>query len=181
MAAILVFWVLGAHNRLVRLRSQVVRNLQALAQMWRAQVSDISLRLDQYSQGSESESQWAGLDSDALRWRPLTLSARQFLACLQVLEAKPQTIAGLDDVSAVHAARAVFESHWQRLQIEQEDLAGAPVPPELKMLWVQHEAGVLERLRDYNAAVDAYHQAIGQFPALLLAWLFGFGMTARLS
>jgi hypothetical protein len=29
--------------------------------------------------------------------------------------------------------------------------------------------------------VAAYHQAIGQFPAMLLAWLFGFGMTGDLT
>jgi LemA protein len=181
LAAVLVFWALGAYNRIVRLRAQVARDLRGLLLTWRSQVAAISARLEQYSQGSESESQWAGLDDDALRWRPLTLSARQFLACLKVLEAKPQAIAALDDASAVHAARDVFESHWQQLQVEQEDLAGAPMPPELRMLWAQHETAVQERLRDYNAAVDAYHEAIGQFPALLLAWLFGFGMTARFS
>jgi LemA protein len=181
VAAVLVFWALGAYNRLVRLRAQVVRSLQDVTQIWRQQVSQISAQLEQYSQGSESESQWAGLAEDAPRWRPLTLSARQFLACLKVLEAKPHTLAAFDDVSAVRAARDVFESHWHQLQVEKEDLAGAPVPHELKLIWVQHEASVLERLRDYHAAVEAYHQAIGQFPALLLAGLFGFGKTARFS
>jgi LemA protein len=180
-AAVLVFWILGAHNRIVRLRARVVFSLQGLTQIWREQSSQISARLEQYSRGSESASQWAGLDEDAPRWRPLTLAARQFLACLKVLEARSQAPATCDDVSAVRAARGVFESHWQQLQVEKEDLAGAPVPGELKMLWAQHEASVQERLRDYNAAVEAYHQAIGQFPALLLAWLFGFHKTARFS
>jgi LemA protein len=181
VAALLVFWALGAYNRLMRLRAQVVRSLQALAQQWQSQVQAIGLRLEQYAQGRETESQWASLDDDAVRWRPLTLAARQFLACLAVLQAKPQQMAALDDASSVRAARDIFEAAWQRLQTAQDDLAGAHVPDDLQALWAQQEPVVMEKLREYDQAVQAYHQAIGQFPALLLAWLFGFGMTAKLS
>ena len=181
LAAVLVFWALGAYNRLVRMRSQVARSLQALAQQWQTQAQAVGVRLEKYAQGRETESQWATLDEDALRWRPLTLSARQFLACLAVLQAKPQRIAAIDDVSSVRAARDIFETNWLRLQGVQEDLAGAPVPPDLQVLWAQHEPLVLERLRDYNEAVHAYNQAINQFPAILLAWVFGFGVTGELS
>jgi LemA protein len=181
LATVLVFWALGAYNRLVRLRGHVARSLQALAAQWQAQAQAVGVRLEQYAQGRETESQWATLDDDALRWRPLTLAARQFLACLAVLQAKPQQIAALDDVSSVRAARDIFESNWRRLQNAQDDLAGTPMPPDLQVLWAQHEPLALERLRDYSQAVLAYHQAIGQFPALLLAWLFGFSMTGELA
>jgi LemA protein len=181
LAAVLVFWALGAYNRLVRLRTQVARSLQDLALLWQSQAQAVGLRLEQFVQGRDTQSQWAGLDDDALRWRPLTLAARQFLACLAMLQAKPHQIAALDDVSSVRAARDIFEASWQRLQSEQDDLAGAPIPPDLQQLWAQHEPLALERLREYNQAVHDYHQAIGQFPALLLAWLFGFGMTSELS
>ncbi len=180
LATVLVFWALGAYNRLVRLRGQVTRSLQLLAAQWQSQAQAVGMRLEQYAQGQETESQWARLDDDALRWRPLTLSARQFLSCLAVLQAKPQQIAALDDASSVRAARDIFESNWQRLQNTQDDLAGTPVPPDLQQLWAQHEPLARERLRDYNLAVQAYHQAIGQFPALTLAWLFGFDMTGEL-
>jgi LemA protein len=180
LACILVFWALGAYNRLVRLRGQVARSLQALASTWQTQAQAVGLRLEQYAQGRETESQWASLDDDALRWRPLTLSARQFLACLTVLQAKPAQVAALDDLSSVRAARDIFESNWQRLINAHDDLAGAPVPPDLQVLWAQHEPMAQERLRDYNQAVQAYAQAISQFPAALLAWVFGFGMTGEL-
>lgn len=181
LACVLVFWALGAYNRLVRLRAQVTRGLQALAAQWQAQAQAVGMRLEQYAQGRETESQWASLDDDALRWRPLTLSARQFLACLTVLQAKPQQVGALDDLSAVRAARNIFESNWQRLVSAQDDLAGTPVPPDLQVLWAQHEPLALEKLRDYNQAVQSYQLAIDQFPALLLAWLFGFGATGELS
>ncbi len=178
--AVLVFWALGAYNRLVRLRGQVVRCLMALAQQWQSQAQAVGLRLEQYAQGQETESQWASLDEDALRWRPLTLAARQFLACLAVLQAKPQQMAALDDVLSVRAARDIFEAHWLRLQSAQDDLAGTPIPPDLQALWAQYEPLTLERLRDYKLAVQRYHQAIAQFPARLLAWLFGFEATGEL-
>jgi LemA protein len=181
LLAITVFWALGAHNRLMRLRSQVAQHLQLLVQLWQQQAQAIGVRLEQYAQGRETESQWATLDDDALRWRPLTLAARQFLACLSVLHGKPQQLAAVDDVSSVRAARDIFEAAWQRLLAAQEDLAGTPVPPDLQILWAQHEPAAQRKLQEYDEAVAAYHQAIGQFPALLLAWLFGFGMTGKLS
>lgn len=181
LICILVFWALGAYNRLVRLRGEVARSLQALAAIWQSQAQAIGMRLEQYAQGRETESQWATLDDDALRWRPLALSARQFLACLSVLQAHPHKIAALDDLSSVRAARDIFESNWQRLLMAQDDLAGAPVPADLQVLWAQHEPLTVERLRDYNQAAQAYKQAINQFPALLVAWVFGFGATAELS
>jgi LemA protein len=181
LAAVLVFWALGAYNRLVRLRSAVMRSLQTLAQLWQSQAQAVGLRLEQFAQGRETESQWATLDDDALRWRPLALATRQFLTCLAAVQAQPQQLAKLDDVSAVKAARDIFESHWHKLHNAQDDLAGTPVPPDLQQLMTQHELLAQERLRDYGQAVTAYHQAIGQFPAVLLAWLFGFGMTGELS
>jgi LemA protein len=181
LAAVLVFWALGAYNRLVRLRAEVMRSWQALAQLWESQTQALGLRLAQFAQGRETESQWATLDDDALRWRPLALATRQFLACLAAIQAKPQQLAKREDVSAVKAARDIFESHWKKLQNEQDDLAGTPVPPDLQQLMAQHELLAQERLSDYRQTVAAYHQAIGQFPALLLAWLFGFGMTGELN
>ena len=180
IGAILVFWALGAYNRLVRLRGQVSRSLAALATQWQTQAQAVGVRLEQYAQGRETESQWASLNDDAMRWRPLTLAARQFLACLAVIQAKPQQIAALDDVSSVRAARDIFEANWQRLQSEQDDLAGTAIPPDLQILWAQHEPLALEKLRDYNQAVRAYCLAIGQFPAAVLAWIFGFSVTGEL-
>jgi LemA protein len=181
LLAITVFWALGAYNRLVRLRTRVAQQLQQLVQLWQAQAQAVGVRLEQYAQGRETESQWATLDDDALRWRPLTLAARQFLACLSVLQGKPQQLALVDDVSSVRAARDIFEAAWLRLTAEQEDLAGHAVPPDLQILWAQHEPAAQRKLQEYDESVAAYHHAIGQFPALLLAWLFGFSMTGKLS
>jgi LemA protein len=181
LLAITVFWALGAHNRLVRLRSHVVQSLQQLVSLWQSQAQAVGARLEQYAQGRETESQWATLDDDALRWRPLTLAARQFLACLSVLQAKPQNLAAVDDISSVLAAREIFEAAWLRLTTEQDDLAGTPVPPDLQILWAQHDSAAQRKQQEYDEAVTAYHQAIDQFPALLLAWVFGFGMTGKLS
>lgn len=181
LLTVLVFWALGAYNRLVRLRSQVAKKLQELVSAWEVQAQAIGLRLENYAQGQETESQWAMLDQDALRWRPLALASRQFLSCLAPLKAAPQQIAAVDDLSSVKAARDIFETAWQRLLAEQDDLAGNPVPPNLQILWAQHAPQVQQRLQDYDEAVHAYQQAIGQFPALLLAWFMGFGVTGKLS
>jgi LemA protein len=181
LLTILVFWALGAHNRLVRLRAQVGKSLQALVQLWHAQGAALDAHLQDYAQGRETASQWAALDDDALRWRPLSQAARQFLSCLAVLSQRAGSIAQVDDISSVRAARSILEEAWLRLKSEQEDLAGNPVPPNLLLLWSQHESAAALKLAEYDEAVQAYHTAIAQFPALLLAWLFGFGMTGKLS
>jgi LemA protein len=180
LGATFVFWALGAYNRLVRLRGHVSHSLAALASQWQAQAQAVGVRLEQYAQGRETISQWASLDEDALRWRPLTLAARQFLACLAFIRTKPQHIATRDDVASVRAARDIFEANWQSLLNSKDDLAGAPIPPDLQDLWAQHEPLAREKLRDYNEAVQVYTQAIGQFPAAILAWVFGFANTGEL-
>jgi LemA protein len=67
-----------------------------------------------------------------------------------------------------------MHSAWQRLQGTLDDLAGAAVPPSLALLWQHHAVLVQDKQRDYNASVLAYNQAIQQFPAWLLAWIFSF-------
>lgn len=179
--AILVFWALGAYNRIIRLRGVVSSALQALLTQWQMQAQTVDARLEQYSAGQETESQWAMLDEGALRWRPLTLAGRQFLACISVLQQQAQALTSADDVAAVWAARNIFESSWQRLLAEQDDLAGAPIPPDLQIAWAQHEPSINDRRNAYNASALAYHQAIEQFPASLVAWVFAFRRTGQLA
>lgn len=172
--AVVLFWTLGAYNRLVRLRAQWLRALQLLAQQWQNHAHAVRQALEPVSHAPQSDTDWVQLHNDAAQWRPLAMATRQFQLCLGSLLAKPQSLPATDALDAVRIAHIVLESAWQRLQSTHDDLAGAAVPQPLAQLWHQHAVLAQEKQRDYHLCAASYNQAIAQFPAVLLAWLFSF-------
>jgi LemA protein len=179
-AAILVFWALGAYNRLVRLRAQVSEALNAVVQAYQAQASMLQSQLAPALDVTPSSSQWMALDEPSTRWRKASLAAQQLLSCLSALNAKAHKLPALDDISAVRAARGILLLAWQSAVSAHEDLAGAAAPAELLQRWQEHERLVQDKQASHHASVHAYQGAITQFPALLISWLFGFAPTASL-
>lgn len=179
-ALILVFWALGAYNRLVGLRAAVLHHLQVLLQAWMAQAQMIDARLAPYGPGDGANSAWMGVDEETQRWRSLALSARQFIHCCEALGSTAPRLASQDDVASVRAARQLFEANWQNLRDAHADLAGNAVPDDLQSQWAQHELLLKDRLKAYNDAADQYHHAIEQFPASMLAAIFPFERTGSL-
>jgi LemA protein len=175
VVAVTVFWALGAYNRLVKLRGDMVRALQALAVQWQSSAQAIRRELATLSQTSESDSAWTNLGDEASSWRPLALATKQFQACIAGVLAKPHAVPPVDDTASIRAAHEVMQSAWQRLSDTHEDLAGAAIPQRLALLWQHQHVMAQEKLRDYNACVQAYNQATAQFPAVFLAWVFSFG------
>jgi LemA protein len=178
--AVLVFWVLGAYNRLVGLRAQLARALQTLAAQWQANAQSLRHELAELSRAPETDSAWASLGDNASSWRPLAQATKQFQACLSAALAKPHTIPPVDDLASIRAAREVMESAWERLRSTHDDLAGEAVPQSLVMKWQHQQLQAEEKLRDYNNNVQIYNQAVRQFPAVLLGWVFGFGVAQSL-
>ncbi len=178
--AVTLFWSLGAYNRLVRMRADLLLALQGLARQWQTNALTVRQELAALSHTPETDSAWASLGDEAANWRPLAQAAKQFQVCLAGVLAKPHRVPPVDDIASVGAAHEVMQGAWQRLQNTHEDLAGPAVPQSLELLW-QHQ-GVLaeEKLRDYNANVQAYNQAVRQFPAIVLSWIFAFKLAQAL-
>jgi LemA protein len=173
--AVSVFWALGAYNRLVKLRGDMVRALQSLAVQWQSSAQAIRHELATLSHTQESDSIWASLGDDASSWRPLALATKQFQACIAGVLAKPHAAPPGDDIASIRAAHEVMQGAWQRLSSTHEDLAGAAVPQRLALLWQNQNLLAQEKMREYNACVQAYNHAVAQFPAVFLAWIFAFG------
>lgn len=173
LLALLLFWAVGAYNRLIRLRSAA---LQAFGGLDTHMVRWIAL-LGEY---------------EAARGTPppddchaaLRAAATQFGASLAVARARPLD-AGTAD--ALTAAAQVLETAWQAV-VRQATLADenpaaqreptdTTEPPALAP-WVQRREQLAQHCAQaqqvFNDAVVQYNQAIAQFPANLLAWLFGF-------
>ena len=75
---------------------------------------------------------------------------------------------------ALKTAFETFCMSWSRLQNLPPDLAGSALPGALQSQWEQLAFQIEMARTEFNRAVVNYNEAINQFPALLLAWIFGF-------
>jgi LemA protein len=165
--AVLLFWAVGAYNRLVRLRAdaraaftQVDAQLQQEVRLVESLLADD--RPDSLFPGTDQPSFW-----DALRGAALQLSVS--LAAARVRPFDPRR------VEALAAAAGVLQQAWERVEREDaHDLAGSRLPETLNETRAQLLAQAQTAIDQFNGAIGSYNVAIHQFPALLLAWIFGF-------
>jgi len=170
-AALGVFWMLGAYNRLVALRNGIIAAwaqvdepllrrtaaLLPLAATLRPHLQDEQGTLDTVL-AAQTELQSA---ADALRVQP-ALASR----AARLVGAEARLQAGLSRLLALLEQRSGL--------VVAEDLA-----PHVAAL---HDAS--QRLafarQLFNDAVDGYNEAARQFPTRLLSSLFGFGVAGKL-
>lgn len=171
VVALAVFWSVGAHNRLVHLRSQTITAFApvndhfskyfALVRANASLMHDTGLAELVPQQADTLTQAWIGVDS----------AATQLEASLKMLSQRPLDGAAM---SALQTAYSTLCSSWERLQSEPPDLAGHRVPEALQQDWSQVAVLIAPASVDFNRLVLAYNEAILQFPASVLAWLFGF-------
>lgn len=157
--AVLLFWSMGAYNRLVRLRSQGISGFATLESV-----------LMQYSVMVKTNC--PATDDDCCEaWLGLAAASDQFTVCLKVVQAKPLNGPAMQ---TLQTALETLTLCWSRLRDLPPDLAGSALPGTLQTQWdsvaMQAEVARIE----FNKRVELYNEAIHQFPALLLAWVFGF-------
>lgn len=164
----LLFWAVGAYNRLVRLRGEVNT---AFAAVEAALVQHLALVEKCLPEGeTQPASLFDGMESSF--WGGLQGAAHQLQASLALARQKPLAP---DGIAALGAARGVLDMAWDRAERDDaHDLAGPRLPPALSSTRAQLLAQADAAAGQFDQAVERYNQAIGQFPALLLAALFGF-------
>lgn len=175
-AAVTVFWMVGAYNRLVRLRSDANSAFAALDTELGRQVALVHACIP------EDEAQpVTQFDGGSAFWAGLQGAAAQLAASLASARAKP-----LDPerIAALGAAQEVLGMAWERAERDDaHDLAGARLPENVSGERAQLVRMTQVATENFNDAVGRYNAAIVQFPAILLAWLFGFqpgrGLRAR--
>ena len=169
-AALMLFWSMGAYNRLIRLRSRAIVAFAALEGLFNQYVAMVKVSFPESGFGTFN-GMGAGDDSDMSAWGGLVASTEQFSASLRVAHPRP-----LDGpaMGALKTAYETLNSSWIRLRDLPPDLAGAAFPAPLQAQW-EHVSIQVELMRaEFNKTVLNYNEAIGQFPALLLAWIVGF-------
>lgn len=164
-AALLVFWTLGAHNRLVSLRNAIIAAWLQVDEPLRRRAAAIEALLgplrtmlpdEQPSLDAVAEAQaQVQATADALRARPALAPRAAALAAAEATLAP-----------AVARLLALLEQHTALP-------AAAALAPQVAVL---HDVG--QRLvfarQLFNDAVRQYNQAARQFPTRLLSRLFGF-------
>ena len=175
-AALALFWAVGAYNRLVRLRSEAKAAFAALDTELAKQVRLVLACLP-----PEEEQQASQFSGGSAFWGGLQGASAQLAAALAMARSRP-----LDPerVAAIGAAQEILAMSWdQAARDDAHDLAGPRLPADQssELSHLMHTAQAATE--NFNQAVAQYNEAIQQFPALLLAWLFGFqpgrGLRAR--
>ena len=167
LAAVLLFWTVGAYNRLVRLRSEANSAFAKLDAELSQQVELVRKDLP-----PPEATQPASLDGQGSFWAGLHGAATQFAASLSAVRAHPLEPAG---IAALSAAQDVLAMAWERAERnDAHDLAGPRLPDTVLARRAQLALQAHAATEQFNEAVLRYNHAIAQFPAVLLAWLFGF-------
>lgn len=171
LLGVLLFWSVGAYNRLVRLRSTALEAFATLDAQLLKLVDLLQSSLPSSKSQPALSEPGASLDDVAALWDGLRSAMSQFMASLVVARAHPLD---RDAMAALSAAQGVLAMAWQRLQHDAHELAGAALPETLTSQWEQLALPTRVASEHFNLAVGRYNEAIAQFPALLLARLFGF-------
>ncbi len=159
--AVLLFWAMGAYNRLVRCRSQGILAFAVLDGLFSQYVALVKTHAPD-AQGDETcRAIWLGFSA----------AAEQFNACLRGARAQPLHGPAMNALRTAHAT--LFESSRRVHDLSAEPLAPAWLQG-LQLEWEQLAIKSDMARIEFNRTVTNYNDAIGQFPALLLAWLFGF-------
>lgn len=176
LSALALFWAVGAYNRLVRLRSEANQAFAALEAELARQVQLVHECIP--PEEEQAQSQFAG---GSAFWGGLQGAAAQLQASLSAARSRPLDP---DRIAALGAAQEILSMAWDRAERDDaHDLAGPRLPENFSGERIQLVRMTHAATEHFNRAVNRYNEAIAQFPAVLLAWLFGFhrgrGLRAR--
>lgn len=165
VGAALLFWVVGAYNRLVQLRGAIPRQFAPVQAQIRQRHALLLQQLDTLTPVLQS----AAPRLDALR-----------AACQQVDAAC--THAGVrpgaaDPITSLRLAEEILGEARARLLVQSApgvDLAG------LNSQLAASDATLAFARGQFNAAVADYNRAVRQFPTVMIVGLFGFRAAGTL-
>lgn len=168
---VLLFWIVGAYNRLMRLRN-------ALAAAW-APIDDLLLRrataLDMLVAAARDT-----LVEEANSLQALVLAQDKHSQASAAVRAKP---ASAERLAAWSAAELALSSPMARLHALVEQHAELDASPGVRPARLQL-ADLAARLgyakQTFNEAVDQYNAAVHEWPTRLVVELFRFTPAARI-
>lgn len=165
LSAVLVFWMVGAYNRMVNLRNALVARFASVDELSRQRHALLDKQVELLAAALAS----AGPRLDALR-----AACRQADAAREHARARPGAAGA---VTSLRVAEEILADARSRLPVQ--TVAGAELP-DINAKLADGDTTLAFARREFNAAVAAYNAAVRQFPTALVAWLFGFRPGATL-
>lgn len=166
--ALLLFWAVGAYNRLVRLRAAVVQAFKPIDQ-------GLTRRLDWVQDALPELLRDLRDDSTAAPWARVQAAGQQVTLAQAQVRRQPGDRASM---AGLVLARSTLESAWQ------EALASSPEPlPDgspLLLKWTEWQHAEAPLAVAFDQAVGVYNAAAAQFPASVLARLSGLPLAGAL-
>ena len=163
VGAVVVFWLVGAYNRLVRLRSALVARFGFVDEQLRARQSLLDEQLAVLA---------TALTAAGPRLEALGAACRQADAAREHARVRPARAAAL---TSLRVAEDILADARARLPVQ--SAAGVDLPG-LNLRLAESDAALAFARREFNDCVVAYNEAVQQFPTLLVAQLFAFRVAA---
>ena len=169
--ALLIFWAVGAYNRLVRLKNTIANAFGQIDVQFKRRYDLIPDLVDAAKKYLEHER--AALEA-------VTLARNQAKSASDVVRSKPANAAA---VVALATAEQALEGSLGRLFAIAEAYPEFKADETIRVLseeLTSTENKIAFSRQAYNDAVLDYNNAQGQFPAMLIASAFSFAPSAML-
>jgi LemA protein len=175
LLSILVFWALGAYNRLVRLRAQVGQQFGPLENVLMNYQEVVHQAVTSAASAPQLWATAYAPDLGADQWTRLQVAASLCTVAMARMQTHPLEP---DSVKALQDAASELQDAW--LALIHPDVYYVSVPDQLKQRWIELDLLVQPEVQRFNLAIDEYNNAIAQYPAALLAKVFQFHPAAQL-
>ena len=159
VAAALLFWIVGAYNRLVRLRGDIVQRFPPVDEQMTLRHGLLQQQIEAVTKALPE----AMPRIDVLR-----------AACLQVEAACAHARKRPGAAGAITSLRLADDILGEaRARLPVQSVAGVDLT-ELNARLTASDAMLAFARRQFNESVTAYNVAVRQFPTVLIVGLFGF-------
>ena len=163
IAAVLVFWIVGAYNRLVRLRNDLVARFGAVDERYRQRQALLERQLEVLS---------TALAAAAPRLEALRAACRQADAAREHARARHGAAGAVTSLRVAEDILADARAHLPVQALPGTDL------PELNTQLATSDTALAFARAEFNTAVAAYNDSVRQFPTVIVAHLFSFRVAA---
>jgi LemA protein len=165
VAAALLFWIVGAYNRLVRLRGEIVRRFPPVDEQFTQRRTLLQQQIDALA---------PVLPGAAPRIEVLRAACEQVAAACAHACQRPGAVGA---ITSLRLADEILAEARARLPVQ--SAAGLDLR-ELHAQLTATDATLAFARRQFNEAVAGYNAAVRQFPTLMIVGLFGFRSAGTL-
>ena len=172
--ALCLFWAVGLHNRLMRLRA---RGLSALGSVEKHMRVYAELVRHDMADGLDLQEPSTLVQTSCEHW-PALLSALQVFE--DALKKIPASALPTDGLAHLGQSFDAVQIAWLRLSEIPPDLAGPLVPAAMRSQWNAVTQRVETAREGFNQILDQYNDALDQLPARLVAGWMGFKVGGKI-